>query len=342
MRHYGIGIVGAGNVAKAHLQAIRSHPQASLVAVCDQDLAHCQSWVAEADVDCEVHADLNQLLARNDVDIVVLCTPNYLHAAQAIQAAHAGKHVVIEKPVALNLADLRALEAAVRASGVTTMVSFVLRWNPAVRMARHLIDEGAVGRVFMVETCYWHATPHAVEGHWMASREAAGSVFLMGGCHAVDTARWLAGADVVEVSAYRTGGNKTWFGYDPTAVALVRFANGAIGRISASMECVMPYAFNITVMGDRGTIRDNRLYSHLFPGQTDFATIPSVLPDNGDHAASPLQRRAGRTDRLPGCGPPAGAQCRRSRQYTRGLPGSGSFGRSRTAGGFAAGRLRIW
>ncbi|MEA3337480.1 MAG: Gfo/Idh/MocA family oxidoreductase [Chloroflexota bacterium] len=290
MKTYGVAIVGAGNVAKGHLAAIRATSQAEMVALGTRSLERGGAWTAEQGLDCPIYTELDELLAYDEVDIVVLCTPNHLHAAQTIQAAQAGKHILIEKPVALNLADLRAMQAAVREAGVRTLISFVLRWNPSIRMAKNLITEGAIGEIFMVESCYWHATPRAVPGHWMTRKERAGSVFLMGGCHAVDAARWLAGTDIVEVSAYTARGGKDWFDYPPTAIAMVRFGNGAVGRISATMECVMPYAFDITVMGDRGTMRDNRLYSHLFPGQTDFATIPTVLPDSGavlDHPFSP-------------------------------------------------------
>jgi predicted dehydrogenase len=288
MKTYGVAIVGPGNVAKGHLTSIRDTPRAELVTLYARDLERGRAWAAEQAVSCPVTTDLSELLANDEVDIVILCTPNHLHASQTIQAAEAGKHVLIEKPVAMNLADLRAMQAAVHQTGVRTLVSFVLHWNPALRMAKQLITGGAIGNVFMIETCYWHNSPHGVPGHWSTRKETGGSIFLMGGCHATDAARWLTGSNIVEVSAYTTRGGKKWVEYPPTAVAIVRFANGAIGRISATMECMMPYAFNITVMGDRGTIRDNRLYSHLLPGQTDFATIPTILPDSGDVAHHPF------------------------------------------------------
>ncbi len=288
MKTHGVALVGPGNVAKAHLMSIRDTERAELVAIYARNLERGQVWAAEQDVNCPVYTDLGQLLARDEVDIVILCTPNHLHASQTIQSAKAGKHILIEKPVAMNLPDLRAMQAAVHKAGVRTLVSFVLHWNPSVRMTKKLISQGAIGEVFMIETCYWHNSPRGVADHWSTKRETGGSIFLMGGCHATDTARWLLSSDIVEVSAYTTRGGKDWVEYDPTAVALVRFANGAIGRISATMECVMPYAFNITVMGDQGTIRDNRLYSHLLSGQTDFATIPTVLPDSGDVSHHPF------------------------------------------------------
>lgn len=112
----------------------------------------------------------------------------------------------------------------------------------------------------------------------------------MGGCHALDTARWLASSDIAEVSAFGTKGiGKEWYEYPHTVEAIVRFQSGAVGRVSASMGCIMPYSYNITVMGDKGTLRDNSLWSHNFPGQTDYVTIPAPMPDSGsvmDHPFS--------------------------------------------------------
>lgn len=280
-KQYGIAIIGPGNVAAAHLDAVQGNPHAYLAAVGARNMEKAGVWAARHGADCPIYTDLDKLFADPNVDAVIVASPNNLHAAHTIRAAEAGKHILIEKPVALNLRDLRAMQAAVRTGGVRTLVSFVLHWNPGLRMARNLVQNDAIGRPFMVETCYWHNTKRTVPGFWSTTREQGGSIFFIGGCHATDAARWLIDDDVVEVSAYRTRGSLPWLEFDGTASALVKFRRGAIGRISATMECVMPYAFEVTVMGDKGTIRDNRLYSHLLQGQTDFASIPTIMPDSG-------------------------------------------------------------
>jgi len=288
---HGIGIIGTGNIARAHVAAVLSNSKAYLAALCTNDPAQGEALAAENGVRCSLYTDLDAMLNDPRVEIVFVCTPNNLHAKQAALAAQAGKHLLIEKPVALNLQDLRDLQQAVQRSRVRTQVSFVLRWNPFLQIAKKLVSDGAVGKVFMVETCYWHSTPRAVPGHWMTTKTFAGSVFLMGGCHALDAARWLANSDIVEVSAYGTQGiGKEWYEYPHTVEAILRFASGAIGRVSASMGCIMPYAFDVSVMGDRGTLRDNRLWSHQFPGQTDYVTIPTQMPNSGlakDHPFAP-------------------------------------------------------
>jgi predicted dehydrogenase len=291
MNTHGIAIIGTGNNARAHVKAVLSNQKARLVAMCTNDPEQGKTLAADNGVQSEIYTNLDQMLSNPEIEIVLVCTPNNLHASQATVAAQAGKNILIEKPVALNLAELRTLQTAVEQSGVKTMVSFVLRWNPYLRIAKKLITDGAVGNVFMIETCYWHSTPRAAPGHWMTTKSVAGSVFLMGGCHALDTARWLANSDIVEVSAFGTKGiGKEWYEYAHTVEALVRFESGAIGRVSASMGCIMPYSYNVTVMGDQGSLRDNRLWSHLYPGQTDYVTIPTQMPDSGsvmDHPFTP-------------------------------------------------------
>ena len=289
MNKHGIAIIGTGNNARAHLQAVLSNSKARLVAMCTNDPEQGKALAAENNVRCEIYTDLERMLSDPEIGTVLICTPNNLHAYQATLAAQAGKNILIEKPVALNLDELRTMEKAIKQSGVITMVSFVLRWNPYLRIAKKLITDGAVGNMFLVETTYWHSTPRAAPGHWMTTKEVAGSVFLMGGCHALDTARWLTNSDIVEVSAFGTQGiGKEWYEYPHTVEALVRFKSGVIGRVSASMGCVMPYTYNVTVMGDKGSLRDNRLWSHMYPGQTDYVTIPTQMPDSGAVADHPF------------------------------------------------------
>jgi predicted dehydrogenase len=282
MKSYGVAVIGTGNVARGHVKAVLSNTKSKIVAFCTDLPDQAKELAAANGISPVIYTDLDKMLENPEIDIVLVCTPSNLHAHQAAKVALAGKNLLIEKPVALNLEELRLLEAAVRQSGVKTMVSFVQRWNPYMRLARKLIHDGTIGRLFMLETCYWHNTPRATPGHWMTTKAVAGSVFLMGGCHALDSARWLANSDIVEVSAFGVKGiGKDWYEYPHTVESLVKFASGAIGRVSASMGCVMPYSYNVLAFGDQGTLRDNRLWSNSFPGQTDYITIPTQMPDSG-------------------------------------------------------------
>jgi predicted dehydrogenase len=118
-------------------------------------------------------------------------------------------------------------------------------------------------------------------------RETAGSAFLTGGCHAVDAARWLLGSEAIEVTAYSTR-TTPYFEFDPTIVAIVKFANGCIAKFSTCLESAIPYVFNLVVLGDKGAIRNNSLFSQKLPGQTGFATYPTIVPDTADVAHHPF------------------------------------------------------
>jgi len=105
---------------------------------------------------------------------------------------------------------------------------------------------------------------------------------LLGGCHAADAMRWIAGDEVEEVAAFANN-TKGLFEYDANVVAVMKFRSGIIGKTSALFDCEMPYQFNLDLAGTEGTIRDNRVWSRrLFPGQNGWATIPTILPDSAD------------------------------------------------------------
>ena len=123
----GFGIVGAGMVARYHAQALATTPGARLTAICRADATRAGEAAAELGVPCE--ASFEALLERSDVDAVCLCTPSGLHAEQALAAARAGKHVLVEKPMALRLADADAMIAACREVGVRLGVAFQLTLN---------------------------------------------------------------------------------------------------------------------------------------------------------------------------------------------------------------------
>jgi len=143
----------------------------------------------------------------------------------------------------------------------------------------------------MAQLDYWnHIGPQFNQYRWSRTRALGVSSMLSAGCHAVDALRWFAG-EVVEVSAYSC---RTWadsdYEFDPNAIAILKLKNGGVGKIAASLECRTPYRFHIHLLGEKGAIVNNRVYSHKFPGQTDYAVIPTVMPESGDVAHFPFGR----------------------------------------------------
>ncbi|NLH99143.1 MAG: Gfo/Idh/MocA family oxidoreductase [Chthonomonadales bacterium] len=313
-KNLGVLIHGAGWVSTQHIAAFEANPHTRVVAVCSRTLEGAERRIHESGLTGVAAYDrLADALRHPDVDIVSVCTPQHLHAAHTIEAARAGKHIVIEKPVANSRQDLAAMRQAVREAGVRTVVSFVLRWNPLFRTLKAMIADGALGRPYYIEADYLSHNGSWWSG-WNDARtvEQGVSALLVGGCHAVDALRWFAAqgefeaATPTEVFAvtggYRKGLTReynpilnTWIEgappmeYDGLEVVIVRFANGALGKVTVNADCIMPYRFPLRVFGDRGTVFDNRVWSHKYPGQTDWVELPTICPDSSDVTHHPFQ-----------------------------------------------------
>jgi predicted dehydrogenase len=288
----GVAVQGAGNVSTEHLRAYLKNPHCRVVAIGSRTREGAAAKARQVGLDPErigIYDDVEALLAHPGLDALSICTPPARHAEDTIAAARAGKHVIIEKPVATTVEELRAMDAAVRDAGVRTVVSFVLRWNPLAQTARALLDDGAFGRPLYVQADYWHnAEQSGYPGAKGRLLRATLSAMLSGGCHAVDMARYLMGSDIVEVTALDFTALEG-LAAPANQAALVRFANGMAGKVSACTEQWMPYQFNIDVLGTEGALRDNRFYSHKLPGALDWATFPTILPNSGSVAHHPFQ-----------------------------------------------------
>jgi len=292
---FGVGIRGAGQVAYEHFRAIAGNPHLYLVGVCSRSeqsaIRLADHATAEGSPRPRVYRDYQELLADPAVDIVSICMPNYLHAGEAIQAFRAGKHLILEKPVAVNGEELERLRQAARQATTRSVVSFVCRWHPMIRNLRALLDQRTIGEIYYTGVDYWHGIKQSFASYeWIRRKEFAGGAMITGGCHAADIARYLKG-EVAEVSAYSTR-QRGDFDYPTTLVASLRFADGSVGRLSASLDgLAFPYQFNIDLLGSQGAIRDNRVYSKkLFPEQTDFVVMPSPTLNSGAVSHHPFQQ----------------------------------------------------
>ena len=311
---YGILINGAGWVARQHAAAYRNRPDCRIVAINDISRDKAQRLAGELGLEgIGLYDDLAAALRHENIDIVSVCTPQHVHCENVVQIAGAGKHIVIEKPVATTLAELRLMRDAVDAAKVKTVVSFVLRWNPLLVQLKKMLTDGVFGKPYYVEVDYM-----SYNGSWWGGWNEARTVrqgvsaSLVAGCHAIDAARWLAstepGKAAIPVEVYAVSGGfrkgktreynpltNTWIDdappmeYDGLEVILVKFADGAQAKICVNAECVMPYRFPIRIFGDHGTAVDNKIWSQSFPCQTDWVEIPTICPDSSDVSHHPFQ-----------------------------------------------------
>src|SRR5947209_8613514 len=293
MTSLGVGILGTSWVSGEHIRACEANPHTDVRAILSLERSRAAAKAEEHGLaSCRAYDRLEELLDDPAVRIISICTPHHLHVPQGIAAAKAGKHLLIEKPVALDVAGLRELQAAVRAARVKTLVSFVLRWNPLFETIRALLADAVVGQLFYAEVDYLHGIgPWYGQYSWNVKKEIGGSSLLTAGCHAVDGLRWFVGKRAVEVFAYSNFSpqNPLRYEYEPNSVTLVKFEDGTIGKVASSIECVMPYVFNIVLLGDQGSIRNNQVFSKRWVGQRGWATIPTILPDSGDVTHHPFR-----------------------------------------------------
>ena len=302
IRVYGVGIRGAGWVSGEHIVAYNANPHTKIVAISSRRLSGCEVRAKEAGLkNATLYDNYDSMLDNPEIDIVSICTPDHLHAQETIMAAEAGKHILIEKPMCNTLEELRAGRDAVRKAGVKTVVSFVLRWNPLVKILKGMISDGAIGDVYHIQTAYQHYLGDWWSGwSWAKTKEFGLNAFLVGGCHAVDMSRWLASRDpdkavnITEVYACSGGIRRKkhpedGLGYDGFETMMVRYENGVIGHISTDIEAIQPYTFPILVFGDKGTIRNNKIWTKKFEGQTGWVEIPTILPDSGEVSHHPFR-----------------------------------------------------
>ena len=293
----GVGIVGAGWVAGEYLKAFNANPQTEIVALCGRNEARTKACALASNTRCDIFTDFAQMLQHPGVDIVAIATPPNMHREQAVAAVQAGKHIILEKAMATNIADAREIRDAVKAAGVKSVVSFVLRWNPLFDIIKAQLKQDAIGRIFFGEVDYFHGIgPWYKQYTWNVKKEIGVSSLLSAGCHAVDALRWFMGGEVAEVTQYATSGNGVDFSdyeYPPTSCTILKFADGRVGKVASCIECIQPYVFNINLVGTHGTIKNNRIYSRTqFPGQTTWVDVPTILPDSGDVTHHPFTGEA--------------------------------------------------
>jgi len=289
MQKLGAAIIGCGWVAEEYIKAFQKDERSEVRVLVSRNRTNAERYRDRYDLQCNIETDSSKMLERNDVDIVTVCTPHNVHTEYVVAAAKAGKHIIIEKPVALTPDDVRKQRDAVRKNKVKTVVGFVLHWNPLLMTIDRLIEEGVFGDIFMVEVDYLHRIWMTTDLKWYGSRKQSGTALLTAGCHAVDALRWFARSEAEEVFAYQVK-TENPIEYPGTISVNVKFKDGKVGRSTTTFDAQMPYRFNIGVYGTEGTLRNNELFApKLFPGQNDFMKIPCILPDSGDVAHHPFQ-----------------------------------------------------
>ena len=253
-----VGIVGAGFIGHLHAEALARVPNAEVVALASPSPERGQALAAAFGIPRHF-TDYAEMLAQADLDLVTVGVPNDLHAQVCIDAAEAGVHVVCEKPLCLTLAEADQIIAAGRANNVKVMYAEELMFAPKYVRAKQLVDEGALGDVFLVKQSEEHAGPHA-PWFWDV-RRSGGGVLLDMGCHSIAFCRWVLGnRPIVQVSA--TMG--TFVHDDKTlgedhALCVLTFAGGAIALCENSWAKGGGVDDRAEIYGSKGNTRADLL-----------------------------------------------------------------------------------
>ena len=294
MKKYNVGIIGYGWVSGAHIAAINGTSNAQVTAVYSSRPQNAAELSAKHGGKIATYTDLAQMLADPNRHIVSVCSYPHQHADHIGAAARAGKHLIIEKPITLNLADAKRAAAAVKAAGVKTCVCFECRFSSQMVSTRAVIDQGLLGKLHYGEVDYYHGIgPWYGQWRWNTSKESGGSSLLSAGCHAMDALLLCMGSEVETVTSQSTVSSSEIFSqykYHTTSVSVLRFANGALGKCASVIDCFQPYYFHTHLVGSEGSLLDNKFHSNkLGVNKHKWSELSMKMLDSGDVSDHPYQ-----------------------------------------------------
>ena len=282
---YGCALWGCGWVASGHIAAYLKNKDCEFIGLGSRRKESALAKVAEFGLnDITIYNSFEEILNDSRVDVVSICTPNDLHAEEAILAAKAGKQIFLEKPAAVSEEQLDRLTAVLSEYKTKTVMGLVLRFNPLSLMQKRLIAEGELGKVLLTNVDYWFGRDR---GGWMREGKRSGGAFVLGGCHSVDLASFLLNSPITAVrgDALKVG---DWYDYPPVETAQVQFANGAKGVFSCSLTGFVPYTANTHIIGEDGTILNDRFYLRRFKEQKEFFQVDTGVKKTGDVYGHPF------------------------------------------------------
>jgi predicted dehydrogenase len=285
MRRVRTALIGCGKVGQIHAEALSTLPESEFVAVCDCDGGRADSFALRYDV--RSYTELSVLIKECKLESIFVCTPHPLHARSAIEAARAGVHVLVEKPLAASIEDCDAMIAEARRSGVKLGTISQRRWYAPVQRMKQAIDAGKIGRPVLCgftmyswrDEAYYRSDPW--RGRWDAE---GGGVLINQSPHMLDLMAWFMDDVVIEICGYWANLNHPYMEVEDSAVAILRFARGGLGSIVTSLSQkpgiytkVHVHGFNGSSVGvetDRGATFIAGMTGIAEPPINDLWTIP--------------------------------------------------------------------
>jgi predicted dehydrogenase len=293
VKKFNVGILGYGWVATAHVDAINATGRAQVTAVCSSRELDPTELKARHRCDVVLYRRLDDMLADPEIDVVSICGYPDQHAAEAIAIARAGKHLIIEKPIALTLPDCYAIYDAARAANIRSCVCLECRWSSQFLTTKAVIDAGLLGDLHYGEVDYYHGSgPWYGQYRWNITKARGGSSLLSAGCHALDALLLCLGTDVEVVSSLATRSKSPYFRpyeYPTTTTTILQFESGRVGKTASVIDCLQPYYFHTHLVGSEGSLLDNKFHSMKLGGlnKDKWSDLSMKLLGSGDVADHP-------------------------------------------------------
>jgi UDP-N-acetyl-2-amino-2-deoxyglucuronate dehydrogenase len=289
------GIAGCGVIGPVHAEAIASLPDAQLVAVADIVPERAQKLAGQ--YGATPYTSLDTMLARERLDVVIICTPSGTHGELACRVMRSGRHVIVEKPMEVRRDAIQEMLRVQQESGVKLAVISQHRFDPASQHVRRLLDEQALGRLVLGHTIvpWWRSQAYYDSGAWRGTWELDGGGVLMNqSIHSIDLLQWFMGPvkSVYAFSETLVHRMET----EDVAVAMLRFANGALGTIAATTGAYPGGSTRVEVFGDKGSaILENDALAYLHLARDDKEEVGSYGIQN-----EPAQGRSQQAETAPG------------------------------------------
>ena len=249
-------IAGCGAIGSRHAAVIDAEPRAEIVAFCDVDSTSRDKLRALYGHNVPVYSDYSTMIRETDADLITVCTPHALHAPMAIEAANVGKHILVEKPMALTTRDAEEMMSVALANSVQLMVVKQNRYNVPISMAKKALDSGKIGRVFMVKCdVLWNRHDgYYKDSNWRGRKALEGGALYTQASHFIDLMNWWFG-NVVSAEANIDRMNHD-IEIEDCGTAFLQFETGVMGSLTWT-TCVYNknYEGSITIIGEYGTIK---------------------------------------------------------------------------------------
>ncbi len=280
-----VGVIGLG-VGEQHVLSYSSIPEVNVTSICDLNQAHATAVGKRRQVE-DCHTDPMKIIEDPDIDVISICSYDNFHADQAVAAFENGKHVFIEKPIALNKPDLERVIRAQQDSGKKISSNLILRESPRFKAIRQMVQDGDFGDIYYMEGDYIHQILWKITEGWRGAMDFY-CITYGGGIHLIDLMRWILGHKVTEVTGMgvKKATNGSQFQFPDIITNLLKFDNDAMAKTTTMFMPQRHKFHSLNIYGSKLSFENGKPNGRLFRGDEEkdeeAFTTPYPAMEKGD------------------------------------------------------------